>query len=90
MIKKIVSDLSVDLAFQGTNFGSHGKREVIADTLLKIAGGFSTGSTAIRVCQELGLLGKVKKNKNLMPSLTKQGRKYLFYAFAPQRSGETK
>jgi hypothetical protein len=74
-IKEIVSDEEMQNAFHGSNFGAAEPREILADTVLKIAGGYSTGNTAMRICQELGLLGRKMKPD---PRLTKRGREYLY------------
>jgi hypothetical protein len=77
-IETIVSDEDVETAFTGTNFGpSRDYRHIIADTLLKIAGDFSTGHTAFNCCQYLGLLGRSTRPMRL----TKKGRRYLFWAY---------
>jgi hypothetical protein len=73
---KIISDDRLERVFAGTNFGTSQPREIVADTLLKIAGGFSTGHTAFCCCQELGLLGRNKQR----PRLTKLGKRYLYYS----------
>lgn len=73
---EIVTDKELLDCFSGTNFGKASPREIVTDTLLKISGGFSTGHTAIVCCQELGLLGKNKRD----PRLTKKGKHYFYYA----------
>lgn len=74
----LVSDEELQRVFAGTNFGNACHREILAETLLKIAGDFSTGSTAMACCQELGLLGQNRINRRL----TKKGRRYLYYAWS--------
>ena len=77
-LQKMVSDKDVTDIFHGTNFGKQrDRRKIIADTLLKFAGGFSSGHTALICCIELGLLLKRKDNKIF---LTKKGRRYLFWS----------
>lgn len=71
---EIVSDESLHSIFNNTNFGACSPREIVADTLLKLAGGYSTGYTALTCCRELGLIGK-KTQK-----LTKAGEKYLYFS----------
>lgn len=83
-LQKLVSDEQLQEAFKGTNFGAaRDNREIVADTVLKIAGGFGTGYTAICVCQELGLLGPQRKDRSV--ALTKNGRRYLFWAHAGKK-----
>lgn len=74
-IQEIVSDAQITEAFKNTNFGSQSHREVLAETLLKCAGGFYTGHTAKAIAIELGLVNRVKWK------LTKAGGRYLFYAY---------
>jgi hypothetical protein len=76
----MISDAALAEVFAGTNFGASKPREIVAETLLKIAGGFSSGNTALECCQELGLVGKNK----IHPQLTRTGRKYLYYAHKPR------
>ena len=77
--EEMVTDKELESAFAGTNFGKgRSNRKIVAETLLKIAGDYHTGYTAICVCQELGLLGKIRTNR--MPALTHKGRRYLFAA----------
>ncbi len=79
VLQEMISDKEVADVFHGTNFGAiRDHRQIIADTLLKIAGDYSTGHTAMRCCEELALLFKRKNNKAV---LTKKGRRYLFWAY---------
>lgn len=78
-VQGYVSDSELAAAFAGTNFGNAEPREIVAETLLKIAGEFSPGHTALVCCQELGLVGKNKHH----PCLTKKGRRYLYYSHTP-------
>lgn len=83
-IKELVTDEEVETAFGGTNFGAmRDHRQIIADTLLKIAGDYCTGHTALTCCQYLGLIGKSKRSARL----TKKGRRYLFWAYHNARAG---
>lgn len=75
-LKNICSDEEVAACFAGKDLGECDPREIIADTLIKIAGDFGTSYTATRCCQKLGLLGEGKAIQ-----LTKKGRRYLYYAF---------
>lgn len=78
ILATMVTDESIEIAFLGTRFGAGSKRDIIKDTLLKTMGDFATGSTAIRVCQDLNLLGQ--RRRDGMLRLTKKGRRYLYYA----------
>lgn len=69
-----ITDEELVQVFKGTNFGASKPREIVAKTLLSIAGGYSTGHTAMRCCQELKLLGKNGR------TLTKKGRFYHYHA----------
>ena len=79
---EIASDKDVADCFHGTNFGSIKPREIIADTLLKTAGGYSTGYTALTICCELKLLTKRQKSY----WLTKKGKEYLFWSHQRPRA----
>lgn len=77
-LNALASDKDVADVFHGTNFGgARDERKIIADTLLKIAGGYSSGHTAYRCCEALGLLKRLKKGIALTP----KGQKYLFWAY---------
>lgn len=72
IIERLVGNDELTKAFQFTNFGGAEPRDVVRTALSQIAGGYSTGSTALRCCRELGLVGK--------SGLTKKGRRYLYHA----------
>lgn len=76
---EIVTDEEINAAWGLANFGTQGRRSVIAETVLKCAAGFSTGSTATRIARELGLVNQKSW------SLTKKGRFYLFGEFRKDR-----
>lgn len=78
-LRKLVTDEEIDKAWGNANFGSESKRDVIKDALLQLAGDFRTGHTAECILKELGLVGT-----NI--SLTKKGKRYLFYAFHPKNN----
>ena len=71
----IVSDGQLESAFAGTNFGVHNPREILVDTLWKNVLGFSTGHTALRIAQDLKLIGRGRDT-----AITKRGRRYLYLA----------
>jgi hypothetical protein len=71
-----ISDDKIAEVWGNSNFGSRTRREVILDCLAQISAGYSTGSTATRICRELGFVcGKLGE-----PKLTKLGNKYLYHA----------
>lgn len=72
-----ISDDDINRAWGNANFGGRDKRQVILETLLQIAGDFSTGHTAMCICQDLGLLGT--KSSGRLPSLTKKGKRVMYY-----------
>jgi len=74
--REAVSDEELAACFAGTNFGSSNPREIVADTLLKTAGRYHTGHTALLCCQQLGLIGKNKHE----PKLTLKGARYHYHA----------
>lgn len=76
-LNKLVTDEDVSRVFKGTNFGTaRSNRRIIADTVLKIAGDFTTGYTALVICCELGLIKRTKRGEKV----TKKGRRYLFWS----------
>ena len=71
---QIVSDEEVSAAWGNANFGVNcDKRNILSDTMLKYASGYSSGYTAMCICKELGLLGK-------NCDLTKKGKQYLYWS----------
>lgn len=60
-------------AFKNTNFGGISNEEILHDSLLKHACGYSTGSKATAICRELLL---ISSNTG---KLTKRGQKLLWY-----------
>lgn len=72
-----ISDEEIDRVWGNANFGGRNKRQVILETLLQISGDFSTGHTAMCICQELGLLGVGTSRK--LPKLTKKGKRVMYY-----------
>jgi len=71
-----ITDDQLDKVWGNANFGGRDKREVVLETLLQLAGGFSTGYTAMCICQELKLAGK---SVGKMPALTKLGKRVMYY-----------
>lgn len=72
-----ISNEEINKAWGNANFGDCDKRDVIIETLLQIAGDFSTGHTAMTICQDLKLLGKHSRGN--LPNLTKKGRRVMYY-----------
>ena len=72
-INKLVTDEEINAVWGNANFGSHDRRDILADTVLKHAGGYKTGHTATCICKELKLLGK-------NGDLTKKGKRYLYWS----------
>lgn len=78
ILQGLISDKDIALVFSGTNFGANRDyRSILADTLLKIAGDYSTGYTALCCSEALGLLSRGKRGA----TLTKKGKRYLFWSF---------
>lgn len=71
-----IPDAELDRVFANANFGDRTKRQIVLETLLQHAGGFTTGHTAMVICQELGLLGK---HYNGVCRLTKRGKRVMYY-----------
>jgi hypothetical protein len=75
-VEDLVTDKQIDLAWGNANFGgTHSKREVIANTLLKCASGYHTGHTAKCIVEELGLVTQKWQ-------LSQRGKRYLFAAYS--------
>jgi hypothetical protein len=75
-VQDLVTDKQIDLAWGNANFvGTHSKREVIANTLLKCASGYHTGHTAKCIVEELGLVTQKWQ-------LSQRGKRYLFAAYS--------
>ena len=72
----LITDEAIKIVFGNSNFGEKTPRQVIKQALLKIASGYSNGSTSQSVLENLGL---ARDN-----SLTKLGKTYLYYAYADE------
>lgn len=73
-----LSDEEIDAVWGNACFGEgRGKREIIIDALLKIAGHYATGYTILCICQELGLVTRPASSR--YPRLTARGRRVLFW-----------
>lgn len=64
-----LTDEVISKAFHGTSFGRTDFRTILAETVLKRAAGYHSGSTATTICTELGLL-KGKESKATQLGLT--------------------
>jgi len=76
-----ITDGEITEAWGYANFGENvDKREIIQETLLQIAGGFSTGHTAMSICKDLDLVtgGSTSRPSNL----TKKGKRVMYCAQA--------
>jgi len=69
----LITEDQLETAFGHSNFGSRSKREVLIDTLKKVAGGWHTGHTAMVISLELGLIEK----RSTHYGLTESGLNYL-------------
>ena len=76
---QIITDEQINKAWGHASFGDASKRDVIANSLLKYASGYSTGYTANYICKELGLITKGD-------NLTTLGKRYLFAAYSNGQS----
>jgi len=72
---EILPDIQIEEAWGNASFGGTQKRDVVNNSLLKYACGYSTGHTAMCILQELNLISK----KEVMTTL---GKEYLFAAFS--------
>lgn len=81
-LQEIISDDELTKAWGYANFGSTPKREVIYDTLKKVAQAWGTGRTAMCIVKELGLT----ESRNNQIGLSDKGLKYLLAASSPQPS----
>ena len=71
----LIMDEQILAAWGNANFGENtNHRQIILDTLLKIAGGYSTSHTALSICRDLGLVGRGKH-----VTLTKRGCKVMYH-----------
>jgi len=71
--EEIITDEELNKAWQFANFGNIPKRDVIIDTLTKVAQGWGTGHTAMCIVKELGLVW----DKNGRDGLSDKGIEYL-------------
>ena len=74
-VEDLVTDEQLEYAWGNADFGHNDKRGLIANTLLKSASGFSTGSTARHITVSLGLTDSRFE-------LTRLGRSYLWAAYS--------
>lgn len=70
-LQSLITDEQLDNAWGNANFGKVSKRDLVANTLLKCASGYSTGHTAKCICQQLGLI-------TTKYTLTVKGKEYLW------------
>ncbi len=72
----IVSDEEIVAVHGNANFGAMKPRDVVGDTVLKYAFGYSTGHTAMCIAIEHGLASRPRSARGA-PKLTKKGMNYL-------------
>lgn len=84
-MSEYVTDKDIDDVWGNANFGDMPRRNVVNQALFQIAGGYSIGHTAMRICQELGLVG-IKRGH--YQNLTKKGKRYLYEVYKGLR-GQT-
>lgn len=78
--EEVVTDVEMEAAFAGTNFGTtYSHREILDNTVLKCASGWSTGHTAKCISIELGLTTESWK-------LTRKGKYYLWVVYSQGKS----
>jgi len=73
MRSDIVSDEELNKAFENTNYGNRSKRDIIIETLEKVAQSWHCGHTSIEIVKYLELA--VERNNSY--GLTNKGLKYL-------------
>jgi len=75
-MKLIISDLAIDNAFKGTNFGpietTEQRKKLIAQAILKGMCNYSTGATMAYILQELGL------TKTFRGKSTKEAQRWMY------------
>lgn len=76
MIQHIITDAEIDAAWGNANFGQISKRDLILDTLKKVAQAWNLGHTAMSIVTELGLVEK----RNNQIGLSNKGLMYLLAA----------
>ena len=78
--QRLVPDFMIEEAWGNADFGEGIiQRDLVDDTLLKYAAGYSSGHTAFAICMELGLLKMNSKNKVIFTAL---GKEYLYSAYS--------
>jgi hypothetical protein len=71
---EIISDQEIDRVHAHANFGDMDKRDVVRNSVLKVASGLHIGYTAQTIVFEHGLVDSTDRR----PTLTDLGRKYLW------------
>jgi hypothetical protein len=85
-MKQDIPEEVIDKAFGNANFGSTPKREVIIDTLEKIAQGYHSGHTAMCIVKELGLIHSSRERT----VLSEKGINYLKFVYVEPFQKELK
>lgn len=76
-LSKYFTNEQLTEAFRNTNFGDTPHIDIVSDTILKVASGYSTGHTAMCAAMELGLV----KQSGRKYSLTAKGGYCLYDAY---------
>lgn len=76
---EIVSYKEVCKAYGNADFGKETPRRVVNKAVLKVACGFSNGSTATDIIKKLGLISAYSTLR--LATLTEKGRKYLWSVY---------
>jgi len=74
-VQDLITDNQINISWGNADFGEVSRRELIANSLLKCASGYSTGSTAKYILEDLGLVSKDWE-------LSHKGQRYLFAAYS--------
>jgi hypothetical protein len=83
--KDIITDKAIDIVWDNADFGANqSKRGMIAQSLLKVACGYETGSTIRDIMNELGLISisrSVYPEGDNIVKLTQLGKEFLYEAY---------
>jgi hypothetical protein len=81
--KDIITDKAIDIVWDNADFGANqSKRGMIAQSLLKVACGYETGSTIKQIMENLGLVKIVHKDlTESYTKLTQLGKEFLYEAY---------
>lgn len=77
--EELISDSEIERVHANANFGDTPMREIVDSALLKIACGYSNGSTAQHILADHGLI--ISRHGRGSRSLTSRGKKYLYAVY---------